>query len=222
LALAAAGIGALGLWALWRLIRTPEWRFACAVAPEARTRAAQEIYRKPDWRAQWFARRTMRHRDPAVANLGLELAARRNFSNLAPHVRRLYDGTEDPPLRARALRTLAQLDPAGFFELVPHALEAEHSAVRSAAAEAAGETGDNRFAPLLMTRLPSAFGQERRAILHALIALRAAAVLPCLVEELHSEETLDAGEALQGLIQITGVNHGLDTEAWKAAIERKR
>lgn len=213
-ALLLAGAG------LWRLSGTPEWRFMFSDKKEDRIQIIKEINRKPAWRAKLCAARIIKDEDPDIAHLGLALTAQRGFVDLAPNIGRLFKTTTDPLLKANAVHTLARLGAPITAEIARLALNDDQSSIRSAGALAAGMVHLKELIPLLLELLSKASNDERRAILRSLISLRSTEVLPYLINELNDEDSIDSGEALAGLIAITGTNMGLNQAAWRTLIEK--
>ena len=203
----------------WKLVHTPEYLCLTGDA-QTKLHVISYLHRKSRGRSRRILSRLLRDEHPAVRRDAARAAARIGLVELAPRIEQLARSDADARVRAQAIETLVQLDPARAHALVRQGFghpEREIRIVSAQSARAYDHVGDDALLNLLRDPDPTV----REAALHAVADRRLMAAVPILAGDLATEELFELTQTHDALIEITQQNLGIKAENWMAWYEAR-
>ncbi len=200
------------VFAWWKFTSTPEYRIMTGDSFEKR-QVIKFLHKVEPWRSRRMLRKLINDPDPQVRILAVGCIGRHGYSDLYPLAEHSARQDEDVMVRAQALIACAMGQSEHAGELISDGLKSREPEIRTACFHSA-EFGIQLTPADITAGLKDPDARIRDAALEAAVSLKTAEAVPILAADLNNEEYFTLQQNLNALQEITGINRGLDEQAW--------
>ncbi len=196
----------------WKFTKSPEYIIMTGGSSEKR-KVIHFLHKKPRWRALRMLNRLLEDEHAEVRLLAAGCCGEYGYTELSGTLARMSDSDTDESVRAQCLYRAVQLRTPDSETIIRAGLARNQPAVILSAL-ASVSLLENPDPSLFLDFLKHDNGRVREEALGTAVKLKAVQAVPVLASDLDSEDLFPLPRLLDALQNITGVNHGLDAEAW--------